>query len=280
LNQGYPEAGEHVVKGLLEDYDFRQLAMRKELITGKVDPVDRNTQFENIAALRDRFIAYGEPAIAVDTKKKELIGTLHREGKLYSTEGQRVYDHDYRHLADGIAIPQGIYDYAHNDGFINIGTSAETPHFICDGIARWWQFSDQYRYPDASEIMITLDAGGSSGVRCHVFKEQLAALADKIGKTFRVAHYPPYTSKWHPIEHRLFPHVTRALSGVILRSIELVKELIAKTCTSTGLKVNAYLLDKEYQKGLKCSPAWQKEGERRIERDALLPNWNYVIRPA
>lgn len=278
-NEGYPEAGEHVVKGLLEDNDFRQLALRKELITGKVDPVDRNTQFENIAALRNGFVASGQPAIAVDTKKKELIGTLHREGKLYTAERQLVYDHDYRHLAEGIAIPQGIYDYARNEGFINIGTSAETPRFICDGIARWWYFAGQYCYPDANEIMITLDAGGPSGVRCHGFKEQLAALADKLGKTIRVAHYPPYTSKWHPIEHRLFPHVTRALSGVILKSIALVKELIGKTCTSTGLKVKAYILDKEYQKGVKCSPEWKKEGAKRIERDALLPDWNYMIRP-
>jgi hypothetical protein len=280
LNEGCPEAGEHVVKGLLEDYDFRQLAMRKELITGKVDPVDRNRQFENIATLRDGFVAIGAPAIAVDTKKKELIGTLYREGKLYTAEGQLVYDHDYRHLADGIAIPQGIYDYAQNDAFVNIGTSAETPRFICDGIARWWQFAGRNRYPDASEIMITLDAGGPSGVRCNVFKEQLAALSDRIGKTIRVAHYPPYTSKWHPIEHRLFPHVTRALSGVILKSIELVKELIGKTCTSTGLKVKAYLLDKEYEKGLKCSPGWKKEAAKRIDRDKLLPEWNYVVRPA
>ncbi len=277
--EGCAEAGEHVVRGLLEDNDFHQLALRKELATGKVDPLERNMQFENIFARRDGFIAAGEPAIAVDTKKKELIGTLHRDGKLYIKEGQLVYDHDYRHLAEGKAIPQGIYDYANNNALINVGTSAETPRFICDGISQWWNYRGRHDYPQASEIMITLDAGGPSGVRCNVFKEQLAALADKIGKTIRIAHYPPYTSKWHPIEHRLFPHVTRALSGVILKTFELVKQLIGKTKTSAGLEVKAYMLDGEYKTGIKCSPGWKEERTKRVERDDMLPDWNYVIRP-
>ena len=278
---GFPEAGEHVVRGLLEDHDFRELALRKELATGEVDPVDRNTQFENIAELRSRQLDAGKPVIAVDTKKKELIGTLYRDGKLYTKDGNPiVYDHDYRHLAEGIVIPQGIYDYAKNEALINIGTSAETPHFICDGISQWWNYRGKYDYPGADEIMITLDAGGPSGVRCNVFKEQLAELADKIGKSIRIAHYPPYTSKWHPIEHRLFPHVTRVLSGIILKSVELVKELIGKTTTRTGLSVKAYLLDGKYKTGIKCSPTWKEEQANRVERDELLPGWNFVFHPA
>ena len=277
---GYPEAGEHVIKGLLKDNHFRCLALRKELITGYVDPSDRNAQFENIARLREEFIGAGKPVIAVDTKKKELIGLLYRDGKLYTQEGQKVYDHDYRHLAKGKAIPQSIYDYAANKGFVNIGTSAETPQFICDGIARWWNWMGRYDYWGETEIMITLDAGGPSGVRCGVFKEKLAALSGRIGMKIRIAHYPPYTSKWHPIEHRLFPHITRTLSGVVLKSVEMVRELIEKTHTATGLWVRAHVLDKVYPQGEKCSKDWKEQTLTRIIRDDLLPDWNYCVHPA
>lgn len=277
---GFPEAGEHVVKGLLEDNHFRALALRKELATGYVDPHDRNAQFENIASLREEFISNAKPVIAVDTKKKELLGLLYREGKLYSQDGQRVYDHDYRHLATGKAIPQAIYDYAANKGFINIGTSSETAQFICDGIARWWNWMGRYDYPGADEVMITLDSGGPSGVRSVVFKEKLVELSERIEMKLRIAHYPPYTSKWHPIEHRLFPHVSRALSGVILKSVEMVKELIEKTHTATGLWVRAHVLDKVYAQGEKCSPEWKAQAPIRILRDDLLPEWNFQVHPA
>ena len=138
----------------------------------------------------------------------------------------------------------------------------------------------RYDYAGADEIMITLDAGGSSGVHCNVFKEKLAALSDKIGMKIRIAHYPPYTSKWHPIEHRLFPHMTRALSGVTLKSTEMVRELIEKTHTSTGLWVRAHVLDKVYPKGKKCSDKWKEQAPKRILRDSLLPDWNYCVPPA
>ena len=233
-------------------------------MTGYADAGDRNTQFENIAALREKYISNGKPVIAVDTKKTELIGLLYRDGKLHSQEDKQVYDHDYPKLARGKAIPQSIYDYAANKGFENIGP-VQRPHNSSAmgsrvGGAGW-------------AAMITLDAGGSSRAHCNVFKEKLAALSDKIGMKIRIAHYPPYTSKWHPIEHRLFPHMTRALSGVILKSIEMVRELIEKAHTSTDLWVRAHVLDKVYPTGEKCSVKGKERALKRILRDSLLPYW-------
>ena len=189
-----------------------------------------------------------------------------------------MFDHDFSQLAEGIAIPHAIYDVQHNSAYVNIGTSKETSEFACDSIRRWWYNRGRYDYPGATSILLLVDSGGSNSCRHYIFKEDLQKLSDKIGIEIRVAHYPPYASKWNPVEHRLFPHITRSLKGVILKSHEIVKELIGKTKTKKGLRVKANIIDKVYVTGRKCSEGFKKT--MRIVFDDVLPRWNYKAVPA
>jgi hypothetical protein len=217
LRRGF-EIGRNTAARLLERAGYRRRSLRKELITGHVDPHERDQQFRHIDALRRQAHARGNPVLCVDTKKKELLGQLHRSGQCYSTDVQCVYDHDFRHLANGLLVPHGVYDYFDNAGFMTLGTSRETSAFVCDAIALAWEEDRHARYSNAEEIVLTFDAGGANAARSLRFKEDLVALSARLGLPLRIAHYPPYTSKWHPIEHRLFSQVERALRGVILDS--------------------------------------------------------------
>ena len=161
---------------------------------------------------------------------------------------------------------------------MNIGTSKETSEFACDSIRRWWYNRGRYDYPRATSILLLVDSGGSNACRHYIFKEDLQRLSDKIGIEIRVAHYPPYASKWNPVEHRLFPHITRSLQGVILKSHEIVKELIGKTKTKKGLRVKANIINKVYETGRKCSEVFKET--MRIVFDDVLPRWNYKTVPA
>ncbi len=189
-----------------------------------------------------------------------------------------VYDHDFPHLADGVAIPHAIYDVGGNHAHVNIGTSHDTGEFACDSLRRWWCRRGRYDHPQASSILMLVDGGGSNSSRHYLFKEDLQRLVDTIGIEIRVAHYPPYTSKWNPVEHRVFPHVTRSMQGVILTSHELVKELIEKTTTTTGLIVRASILDKVYEIGRKVADGFKES--MRIVFDDHLGKWNYVAKPS
>jgi hypothetical protein len=228
---------------LLDRAGYRRRSLRKELITGDVDPHERDQQFRYINALRRQAHAQGVPVLCVDTKKKELLGELHRRGQCYSTDVQCVYDHDFRHLARGVLVPHGVYDYFDNVGFLTLGTSRETSAFVCDAIALAWEQDRCARYPDAEEIVLTFDAGGANAVRSVRFKEDLVALSKRLGLRLRIAHYPPYTSKSHPIERRLFSQVERSLRGVILDSPQTALETVQRTRTQTGLRVKACILD-------------------------------------
>ena len=174
-------------------------------------------------------------------------------------------------------IPHGIYDLKHNDAMVNIGVSSDTAEFACDSIRAWWGIVGSERYCDATSLLILVDSGGSNSYRHHIFKEALQLLATDIGIEIRIAHYPPYTSKWNPIEHRLFPHVTRAMSGVVFKSYDLVKELIENTNTETGLKVIANIIYDTYEKGKKVSGDIYAAGT--IIFDGVLGNLNYKIKP-
>lgn len=176
-----------------------------------------------------------------------------------------------------MAIPHGLYDRTRNHGFVTLGTSHDTSAFACDSLRWWWQTYGQHDYPDATSLLLLCDGGGSNRSNTYLFKLDLEQFAQETGLTVRVAHYPPYTSKYNPIEHRLFPHLTRACQGVILQSVELVQELMAKATTSTGLRVTVNLLKKVYQTGRQVA-ADVKE-RIRIIRDDVLPNWNYRILP-
>jgi hypothetical protein len=206
-----------------------------------------------------------------------LIGNLYREGKLYTQEALKVFDHDFPYLSKGVIIPYGIYDIATNHGFVVIGTSKDTSEFVCDCIKAWWLKVGIKKYPQASSILALADGGGSNSSRHYIFKEDLQKLVDELGIEIRIAHYPPYTSKWNPIEHRMFPHVTRAMQGVILKSHSMVKQLIEKTKTKQGLRVQVEISEKEYQIGRKYAKGYKEN--MKIIFDKYLGNWNYRAVP-
>lgn len=271
------DASPYIVKQLLEEREYRRRSPRKELITGNVDPIRRNDQFNHIFELEEKCLDNGIPVLSVDTKKKEPIGPFRRPGAGWSTEERKVYDHDFRHLAIGVGVPHGIYDVGENFGFINIGTSAETSEFVTESIARWYYWHGQYIYPNAEEVMITFDAGGANGIHSNIFKEDMINLSAKLNLKFRVCHYPPYTSKWHIIEHRLFPHVERSLGGLVLDSFERLRQSVANTVTSTGLWLKAYILDKVYEIGRECSAHFEELMDLYFQADEREPEWNYVV---
>jgi hypothetical protein len=206
-----------------------------------------------------------------------LIGNLYRAGTLLTQGVVTTFDHDWPSLATGVAIPHGLYDLKRNHGFVTLGTSHDTSEFACDSLRWWWQTYGQHDYPDATSLLLLCDGGGSNRSNTYLFKLDLEKFAQETGLEVRVAHYPPYTSKYNPIEHRLFPHLTRVCQGVILQSVELVQELMAKAATRTGLRVAVQILDKVYQTGRQVA-ADVKE-RMRIIRDDVLPNWNYRILP-
>jgi len=169
---------------------------------------NRNEQFEKINQLKQQYTNEGNPVISCDTKKKESTGDLFRKGTAFSQAEMKSYDHDFPNLAKGTVIPYGIYDVSKNSAYINIGTSCDTSEFATDSIKEWWLNRGRQDYPNATSILVLVDGGGSNSSRVYLFKEALQNLVNEIGVEIRIAHYPPYTSKWNPIEHRLFPHVT------------------------------------------------------------------------
>jgi len=207
-----------------------------------------------------------------------LIGNLYRPGTLYTQAPVETFDHDFPSLAEGIVIPHGIYDVQRNHGYVTLGTSHETSAFACDCLLQWWQHYGQPTYADADSLLVLCDGGGSNGSRTYLFKQALEKLALALGIEIRVAHYPPYTSKYNPIEHRLFPHLTRACQGVIFTSVELVRDLRANTTTKTGLTVDVSVLDKVYATGRKTAPHFKEQ--MRVIFDDVLPQWNYTIPPS
>jgi len=273
--QYHVRVSETVVRQLLRKHDYRRRKAQKTKTAKTVQ--NRNEQFENIATQQADYRMVGNPIISMDAKKKEFIGDFYRAGYLYTQETISTLDHDFNSLAEGIVIPHGIYDMTRNTGYINIGTSKDTSEFACDSILNWWQNQGCFDYPNATSILILCDGGGSNHSRHYLFKQDLQELANKMGREIRIAHYPPYTSKYNPIEHRLFPHVTRVCQGVIFKSVAMVKELIQKTTTTTGLKVTVDIIDKVYQTGRQVNEDFKEN--MKIVFDDFLPNWNYRALP-
>ena len=206
-----------------------------------------------------------------------MIGNFYREGRLYTQETVLTFDHDFPSLARGVVIPYGIYDVTYNQGYVALGTSHDTSEFACDSLRHWWWLYGGKTYPNATSILLLCDGGGSNSSRTYLFKAELEKVVQEIGIEIRVAHYPPYTSKYNPIEHRLFPHLTRACQGIVFSSVELVKELMSKATTKTGLEVEVTILDKVYETGRKASEAFKKH--MRVIFDEMLPRWNYRVPP-
>jgi hypothetical protein len=265
----------NVVRKLLKKHNYRRRKAQKR--SSRKSVAQRNEQFENIIRLKAEFEAAGNPVVSMDTKKKEQLGNLYRDGQLYTLEEVRTLDHDFVSYAEGIVIPHSIYDLKHNIGYINLGTSHDTSQFACDSLRNWWNHQGQALYPEATALLILCDGGGSNSSRHYIFKEDLLKLADELGIDIRIAHYPPYCSKYNPIEHRLFPHVTRACQGVIFENVELVKALMAQTSTTTGLTVTVEIIDKVYQLKRKVADGFKET--MRIVFDKVLPQWNYTAIP-
>lgn len=269
------EASKNIVKKLLKLHGFVKRKIQRKKSTGEFK--DRDKQFKNIKKIKSKYMNTNNPILSVDTKKKEKLGNLHRNGEVYCSQAVESYDHDYAHLSTGKVVPHGIYDMKTNEALITIGTSNETAEFICDAIKHWWNKIGKKRYPLADEILIFCDAGGANSYRHHVFKAALQKLSNAIELPIRICHYPPYASKWNPIEHRLFPHVTRAMEGVKLDSIETVKNLIRDTKTETGLKVFVRATKKIYEKGVKVTKEFIDKVN--ITRHGNLGSLNYTISP-
>lgn len=264
-----------VVSQLLEKHNYKRRKLQKDLPLKEV--ADRDAQFKNITKIKEEYIKNSNPIISIDTKKKELIGNFYREGQLYSTETIFTFDHDFKSFAEGVIIPYGIYDYLENKGYMYIGNSKDTSEFSCDNIKRWWEKYGKNQYKNSESILILCDGGGSNNSRHYIFKDDLQKLSNSIGIQIQIAHYPPYTSKYNPIEHRLFSYISKAWSGVVFDSIETVKKLIEKTTTKRGLKVEAEIIDYKYETGRKTETDFKKN--MKVEFDDFLPKWNYKIVP-
>jgi len=277
LEQDHQEkVSRSVIRKLLKRHHFhRRKAQKKQTL--KSVP-QRDDQFRKIAALMGEYRASGNPIISFDTKKKEYLGNFYRDGRLYTQEVLHTYDHDFTSLADGVIIPHGIYDVQHNQGYLHLGTSKDTSQFACDCIRNWWLNYGKLAFPKATSILGLCDGGGSNSALHYIFKEDLQNLADELGIEIRIAHFPPYCSKFNPIEHRLFPHVTRACQGVSFTSVALVKQLMEKTHTTKGLQVVVNILETVYQTGRKVAEDFKTK--MRIIFDEILPQWNYRAIPA
>ena len=266
----------HVVEQLFQAEGFGRRQAQKCCTMG--EHPDRNAQFLRIAEFKKEYLDSLNPVLSIDTKKKELLGNFYRDGKLLTKKAVGTFDHDFPSFADGVVIPHGLYDLKLNRGYLHLGTSHDTSEFACDALEDWWWRFGRDLYPEATSLLLLCDGGGSNSSRTYLFKAYLQALVNRIGLPVRVAHYPPYTSKFNPIEHRLFPHVTRACQGVIFRSVDLVKQLREKTRTRTGLSVMVDILDRVYETGKKV--AKEVKQTLNILRDTILPLWNYLIHPA
>jgi hypothetical protein len=264
-----------VVVQLLDKHQMgRRKALKKRSF--KQHP-DSDRQFLKIARLRAEYEAAGNPVFSIDTKKKEWLGNLFREGHTYTQEIVRTLDHDFPAYAQGVIHPHALYDVRRNHGHINLGISNDTSEFACDSISHAWEHYGLVHYPHSTSMLLLCDGGGSNASNRYVFKHALENLANRIGMEIRIAHYPPYKSKFNPVEHRLFPHVTRACKGVIFLTVEIALEHMAKTTTSTGLTTTVHLLPGEYPIG-KPAPEGYKESMK-IVFDDELPHWNYRAIP-
>lgn len=273
--EGY-QLGRMTVRRLLRKLDYSLKANRKQ-DSGPPHP-DQDRQFQYIKRVKKLFFAHGHPVISVDTKKKELIGNFKNAGQAWCQQAEEVNVHDFPQDAVGRAVPYGIYDLWHNEGYVYVGMSADTSEFAVDAICRWWQDKDRPTFPDESKLLILSDAGGSNGCRFRLWKKQLQEqLADQLGIEVMVCHYPTGASKWNPIEHRLFSYISLNWAGKPLRSVETMLGYIRGTTTEAGLNVRAFLMDRVYEKGLKVSD--QEMKTLNLQRRRVCPTWNYMIKP-
>lgn len=273
-DEGFP-VSVTVVDRLLEEFEMDHREPQK-IKTMKQHP-DRNAQFEHIAKLKQEYLESGDPVLSMDTKRREMLGEYARPGRLLSSGRLRAWDHDFPIHSPGIVIPHGLFDGRLNEGYLHLGVSHDTSQFAADALLDWWRTYGQQRYPRAENLLLLCDAGGSNSYRRLAFKQELQRVADKSGLWIRVAHYPPGCSKYNPIEHRLFPHVTRECQGLFLTSVNQVRDLMRKATTTTGLRTFARTLSRYYELGKKA--LIKTATDLCLAFDDVLPQWNYILCP-
>jgi hypothetical protein len=277
VRQGHKTSA-NTVSTLLKSLDY-SLQSNKKTKEGSSHP-DRNAQFEHINKRVEETIAAGNPAISVDTKKKELVGEFKNDGQELRPKGQpeKVLVHDFVDPKLGRANPYGVYDLANNEAWVSVGIDHDTGTFAVATVRRWWSTMGAPRFPDATGLLITADGGGSNGSRLRLWKVELQTLADEIKMPISVCHFPPGTSKWNKIEHRLFSFITKNWRGKPLITHQVIVNLIAATTTKTGLMVMAEIDPSAYPKGRKIKPA--EMAKLNIVRDEFHGEWNYTIHPS
>ena len=276
VRQGHP-IGRQKVCELLHELGYSLQANRKT--REGTDHPDRNAQFEYIYRQVRAVQRRGQPVISVDTKKKELVGDFKNGGRQWRPQGEpaEVRVHDFMDKNLGKVIPYGVYDLTHNEAWVSVGTDHDTAQFAVETVRRWWRKMGSQRFPEATELLITADGGGSNGSRSRLWKIELQRLADETGLKVTVRHFPPGTSKWNKIEHRLFCHITQNWRGVPLVSHEVIVKLIGATTTRAGLKVKAALDRRSYRKGIKV--ANHELDEVQLRPAKFHGEWNYTILP-
>ncbi len=263
------------IESWLDDHDITRRKIQKTMPGG--ESPDRDRQFRNIARLRDEFHAAANPVFSIDSKAKEHLGYLYREGRTRTTEPFKAFDHDYPSWADGVLIPHGIYDPLRNHGHLNLGLSKDTSQFACDSFWWFWRKSGRFHYPDATEILWLCDAGGNNNCRHNIFKQDLSELANRIELPIRVAHYPSYCSKFNPIERRFFSQVGRTCQGILFDCLNTVVDQMRKTKTRTGLSTTVHVIKRVYERGRKATQDFLDN--MKITFHSTLPTWNYTAQP-
>jgi hypothetical protein len=269
--------GKTTVRRLLKKLEVGLMGNRKSL-TGPPHP-DQDRQFRYIKKVKRLFLQAGLPVISVDTKKKELIGDFYNKGRVWRAEAEKVNIHDFPTDALGRAVPYGIYDLTHNQGYVYVGVSADTSEFAVYAIAQWWQNPERPRFQREDMLLIFCDAGGSNNCRYWLWKYELQKqLADQFGIAVLVCHYPTGASKYNPIEYCLFSQISLNWAGKPLRSFQIMLNLISNTVTQAGLKVKAFLVDRLFMKARKVTT--EQRQAIRLQRRTICPQWNYLIVPS
>ena len=268
------DVGRYVVKNLMKQLGYVRRKMVKCKTMAQV--AFRNEQFEYIRKITSEFIFNGLPVLSLDTKKKELIGNFYRDGHLLTHEQIDAFDHDFKSFADGVVVPHGIYDLYQNICYLTLGQSSDTAEFMCDNLRFHWKNYIRYHYPFAGKMLLLCDGGGSNGSRYHVVKEALHQLSIELDMEIVVAHYPAYCSKWNPIEHKAFCHITRAWQGIVFDSFQTVEKMAKMATTKTGFSVKVWQNKKEYKTGKKASEEFLTKYP--VKFNELLPQWNYSLK--
>jgi len=275
IERGYSVSANTINRLLRDELGLSRRKMEKTLTMRQ--SADREAQFQRMNQLKQYFLARGWPVLSIDTKKKELLGRFERPGQAWTDDRLQAWDHDFPSSSWGKVIPYGVYDVAANEALVYLAQGADTGQLACDAIRRWWYRLGKWRYDVLCPILLLADCGGSNGYRVPLFRQQLYELSQRLCRTFRVCHLPPYCSKYNPIDHRLFCHLSRSMRAIQLTSVEDVYQAIHQTTTRNGLRVVCELAKKRYADGVKAFPEFL--ANEPTVRDKNLAAYNYKFSP-